>query len=34
MFPYANLNYVEAVADERYTRRSRRSVVKKTDTRA
>ena len=34
MFPYANLNYVEAVADERYTRRSQRSVAKKSDTRA
>lgn len=34
MFAYANLNYIEAVTDERYTRRSRRSVVKKSDTRA
>lgn len=34
MFAYANLKYVEAVADERYTRRSRRSTARKTDSRA
>ncbi len=34
MFAYANLNYVEAVAEERYTRRSRRSVAQKSDTRS